>query len=80
MTLFEFEQMDEWEQMEAIWGGVFVTNRVDNENEILLYQVDSFYVEVYYNKEYNKIRRLRSFSSVDELDPYLNQIDLNGMF
>jgi hypothetical protein len=68
MTLSEFQQMDEREQMEAIWGGVFVTNRADNENEILLYQIDSFYVEVYYNKEYNNIRRFRSFSSTDELE------------
>ena len=56
MTLSEFEHMDERDKMEAILRGVFVTNRADNENEILLYQVDSLYVEVYYSKEYNHIR------------------------
>lgn len=59
MILSEFEQMDEPEQMETVWGAVFVANRADNENEILLYQVDSFYVEVYYNKEYNRIKKFR---------------------
>ena len=79
MTLSEFEHMDERDKMEAILRGVFVTNRADNENEILLYQVDSLYVEVYYSKEYNHIRRFRPISSTDELDPYLEQIDLNGI-
>jgi hypothetical protein len=46
----------------------------------LLYQVNSFYVEVYYNKEYNPIKKFRSFSSTDELNPYLEQIDLNEIF
>lgn len=80
MTLSEFEQMDEAAQMEAVWGGAFVAIRTDSENEILLYQVDSFYVEVYYNGEYNRIKKFRSFSSTDELIPYLEQIDLNEIF
>jgi hypothetical protein len=39
------------EQMEAVWDAVFVADREDNEHAILLYQIDAFYVEVYYNKE-----------------------------
>lgn len=72
--------MDEMEQMEAIWDGVFIADREDNEHEILLYQVDSFYVEVYYCKEHNAIRKFRAFSSIDQLDPYLDKIDLTNKF
>jgi hypothetical protein len=79
MTLYEFNQMDEAEQMEVIWDSVFVGDR-DEEHKILLYQIDGFYVEVYYHKEYNDIRRFRSFSSTNELEPYLDKIDLNGKF
>jgi hypothetical protein len=79
MTLNEFEEMDQSEKMEAVWEGAFITNRVDSEHEILLYQVDSFYVELYYDKKCNHISRFRSFSSTDELTPYLEQIDLNGI-
>lgn len=50
------------------------------EHKILLYQIDGFYVEVYYNKEHNDIRKFRSFSSTNQLDPYLGQIDLTGKF
>lgn len=80
MTLYGFNQMDEMEQMEAIWDGVFLDDREDNEHEILLYQVDSFYVEVYYHKEFNAIRKFRAFSSIDQLDPYLDKIDLTNKF
>ncbi|MEO7834804.1 MAG: hypothetical protein ABIR50_05755 [Ginsengibacter sp.] len=80
MTLYEFKQLDETEQMEAVWDAVFVADREDREHRILLYQIDAFYVEVYYNKEYNDIRRFRSLSSTDQLQPYLDKIDLNGKF
>jgi len=80
MTAYEFNQLDEAEQMEVIWDSVFVADREDSEHAILLYQIDAFYVEVYYHKEYNDIRRLRSFSSTDQLEPYLERIDLEGKF
>lgn len=80
MTLHEFNQLDEMEQAEAVWDGGFIADREDSEHKILLYQIDAFYVEVYYHKEYNVIRRFRSFSSTNELDPYLDKINLNGKF
>ena len=71
--------LDEMEQIEAIWAGEFIGDRSDEEHNILLYQVDSFYVEVYYHREYNTIRRFRSFSSTTQLEPYLNQIDISRL-
>ena len=67
------------EQAEAVWSGVHLGERQDEEHTILLYQIDSFYVEVYYHREYNLIRRMRSFSSVDQLAPYLRQIDISKL-
>jgi hypothetical protein len=80
MTLYEFNALDEMEQAEAVWEGVFIADRQDNEHRILLYQIDSFYVEAYYHIEHNVLRRFRSFSSTTQLEPYLNQIDLTGKF
>ena len=80
MTLYEFNALDRMEQAESIWDGVFLGDRKDSEHRILLYQIDDFYVEVFYHIQYNTIRRFRSFSSTDQLDPYLNQIDLTGKF
>jgi hypothetical protein len=79
MTLYEFNQLDEMEQAEALWNGVFIADREDDEHKILLYQIDGFYVEVFYHKEYNVIRRFRSFSSTNPLDPYLDKIDIQAL-
>ena len=75
MTLYQFNLLDEMEQAEAVWEGVHIAEREDEEHKILLYQIDSFYVEVFYHKEYNVIRRFRSFASTEQLEPYLKQMD-----
>jgi len=64
------------EQAEAIWSAVHIGERRDSEHNILLYQRDDFYIEVFHHKEYNVIRRIRSFKSIEQLEPYLNQIDV----
>jgi hypothetical protein len=76
---WNFLALDEMEQAEAIWEGVHIADSEDEEHRILLYQIDSFYVEVFYHKEYNVIRRYRPFASVDQLQPYLNKIRLKGI-
>lgn len=72
MTLKQFNSLDEMEQQEAIWGGTFIGNREDQEHKILLYKIDSFYVEVYYHKEYNVIRKYVPFDNPAQLAPYNN--------
>ena len=76
MTLYQFIALDEMEQAEAVWDGVFIADREDEEHKILLYQIEAFYVEVYYHKKYNVIRKFRPFSSTKQLAPYLSQIKL----
>ncbi len=55
---------------------IHVGQRIEGEYKITLYQIFAFYVELYYHMEYNVLKRLRSFSSVECLDAYLNQFDL----
>jgi len=76
MTLYHFNQLDEMEQAEAVWDGVQIGERFDEEHNILLYQIDKFYVEAFIHREYNVLRRFRSFSSTDQLEPYIGQIDI----
>jgi hypothetical protein len=59
MTLYQFIALDEMEQQEAIWEGTHIGDRQDEEHNILLYQIDGFYVEVFYHRELNVIRRYR---------------------
>jgi hypothetical protein len=68
MTLYQFNVLTENEKTAIVWNeGHFVGDRKENNFSILLYQVWSFYVEFHYNGKDNKISRLRSFSSVNQL-------------
>jgi len=79
MTLSEFRALDEIEKQAAIWQGVHVGTRYDEHHSILLFQVDSFYVEVFYHRELSIIRRYRPFARTEPLYPYLRQIDISGL-
>ena len=80
MTLYQFNVLTENEKTAIVWNeGDFVGDRKENNLSILLYQVQSFYVEVFYSGKENKISRLRSFSSLNQLEPYLNNIDISGI-
>ncbi len=78
MTLYEFNVLNEDEKTALLWSeGLFVTDKPGS--SILLYQLYDFYVEVFYEGKENKIQRLRSFSSLDQLDAYLNIVDISSV-
>ena len=80
MTLYQFNALVETEKHEAIWEhGVMVADRIDAEYRVILYQIFSFYVELYYHTELNVLCRLRSFSSTNPLEAYINQINLDSL-
>ncbi|TMI63724.1 MAG: hypothetical protein E6H07_13220 [Bacteroidetes bacterium] len=76
MTLYQFNMLNKTKQAEAVWNGVHIGEREDGPYNILLYQVHSFYVEVYYHRPHNSIIKFRSFSSTTQLAPYLEKIDI----
>ena len=68
------------EQHEAIWEhGVHIGERIEGEYKIILYQIFSFYVELFYHMEFNVLRRLRSFSNTECLDAYIRKFDLKDI-
>jgi len=71
ITPRQFFEIDEMEQAEAVWEGVHMGNREDKEHRILLYKIDNLFVEVYYHKEYNVIRKFEAFTEMELLDIYL---------
>jgi hypothetical protein len=78
MTLYQFNVLSESEQAATLWEiGIYLTDREDHIFKYALYQLEGFYVEVWYHKEFNAIQRLRSFSSVSQLEPYLKRIDIS---
>ncbi|MEO6329850.1 MAG: hypothetical protein ABIO55_13005 [Ginsengibacter sp.] len=81
MTLYEYNHLDQAEQFEVLYkSGVHISDRADSDYCIILFQLDSFYVELYFHIERNTLKKLRSFSNVDFIKPYLEQIDLSELF
>ena len=72
MTLYQFNMLDENEQAEAVWDGVRIGERHDEEHSILLYQLDSFYVEVFYDREHNVIRKFETLTE-DQILLYMDR-------
>ena len=81
MTLYQFNVLSEDEKAAVLWSkGDIVGDSIENNFSILLYQIRSFYVELYYSGKENKISRLRSFSSTNQLEPYLGKINISELF
>ena len=77
MTIYEFIVLNEAEKAEAVCNcGVHIGSREAIVHSTMLYQLESFYVEVLYNNANNVITRFRHFSSTDQLEPYIQQIEL----
>jgi hypothetical protein len=72
MTLYQFRLLSKNKQAEAVWQGEFFLLRETIKHTILLYKVDSFYVEVYYNNDSNVIEKFNSFSSKKRLELYFH--------
>ena len=80
MTLYEFTALDEMEQRHAILNGVHIGERTDKEHWVLLYQLGDFYVEVFYHKANYVIVKYNPFTTSEQLEPYLDEIDISPLF
>jgi hypothetical protein len=76
MTLYEFNQLDEMEQQEAIWEAVTNGTYKDGTFLYACYQIDAFYFETKRHIEFDVLHGLRSFAYPDLLAPYLNQMNI----
>jgi len=77
MTFYQFKALSQYKQYEYIKSkGVIIANRITAAYKFLLYQIDSFYVELKYNLFETKIEFIRCFSDTKNLDPYLGDISL----
>jgi hypothetical protein len=79
MTIYQFNSLNEMEQIEAIWAVPAIAERKENGYKIFLFQLDSFYVELYHHIERDATERIRSFASEDHLIPYLAKINIDQL-
>jgi hypothetical protein len=82
MHFNEFLQLNETEQVELLWyNGEQIGRRKEDDYLILLYQVEGFYVEVFYHRKERVIKRYMSFDCNDRrLNIYLEKIDISPIY
>ena len=77
MTLMEFEQLSLHGKINVLYHrGTYIGKQKVRGKTILLYQVDGFYVEIFYRKHRYYIDRFRCFTSTRFIDPYLQEIKI----
>lgn len=80
MTLYAFRLLSHFEQSDLLYrDGTYIGKRKYGRFTALLYQFDSFYVEVIYKKYRSHIRQLRCFQTTLLLTPYLDQINVEEL-
>ncbi|HVY75851.1 MAG TPA: hypothetical protein VG890_13525 [Puia sp.] len=81
MDIRDFNIMDGIAKTEVLaTDGVFLAERTDGCYRITLYQVDDFYVEIYYHLTRYCYICIRSFEDAAELYPYLQEVDISEVY
>jgi hypothetical protein len=80
MTLAQFNKLKIEEQQKAVLiNGVFLGERKDPPLRMMLYDMENFYVEVFFLSRYNKVAWFNGFQSTKKLEPYLQKIDVSSI-
>ncbi len=81
MTINDYLNFDEHEQIETFWDGTFIGQREEDGYLIICHQVESFYVEYkvmktsWDGKTLIHYIDMRAFENVDWLQEYLDKMD-----
>lgn len=77
MTLFNFNLLTNSEQVAKLYTeATYIGKRKIDCITVVLYQLESFYVEIYYKKYRQTIKSIQCFTSTDQLEPYLKEINI----
>lgn len=77
MELSEFRKLSPQDQHDLVAReGVLLRERKSRNFHIYLYQLAGFYVELFFFKESGEFATIKPFDNMDELNPYLKDIDV----
>jgi len=80
MTLPEFSLLSRNQQVSILYDeGVYIGKIKQANKTTILYQVESFYVEIFYKKYRYHIESLECFRSTDKILPYLEQVNVEDL-
>ena len=71
VTLNEFLALPREKQFDAIFTiGDYLETRAQDNNQVILYAVDRFFVELYFDSKINKIKKIKAFEKGKILNKY----------
>lgn len=76
MNTTEFLDLSIDERIYAADRAVCLWGRACGTQYVLLYQLDGFYLEVFYDKVLRLVVDIQAFDDMDRLDPYLQQMNI----
>ena len=80
MNMTRFQQLQEGQQITLLYdAGVYLGKRREKKKAVLLFQLESFYVELYYMVYRAHISKISVSLNTKILDPYLEQIDVEDL-
>ncbi len=78
--LLEFDELLEEHQYDILHlDGVFIGKRKIANQTVVLFQLYSFYVEVYYTQYRKKIHHIVTSGNTDILQLYIDQVNVKGL-
>lgn len=81
MYIHLFEGFDLHSKACMTWSkGVNIGHRCEGNYYMCLYRLNDFYVEIQYHTGYDGIASIKTFLCEEQLQPYLDKIDLNCLF
>jgi hypothetical protein len=77
----QFAELTIPEQAQYLWdNGDYLLTRKGERSTSVLYAVDNFFVEVWYDEESSEITEIVSIDNFIRLDAYLKVVSLRGLF
>ncbi len=80
IDLCQFNALPDSEKaLTVLEQGTNLKTRKEDGCIINLYSLSDFYVEIWYDQGSNRIDRIRSFKSIEQLEKFLDDIDLEEL-
>ncbi|HEY4875866.1 MAG TPA: hypothetical protein VIH86_09860 [Puia sp.] len=80
MKAKDFEILDQFDKLQIIEDkAVFLDYRQEGNYSIGLFQVEGFYIEVFFHVIKLSYKKIQVFDDTMFLDPYINQIDITEL-
>jgi hypothetical protein len=80
MDMVAFSSLSYKEQVNAVCeNAAFLANRRVDEYLVALYQLDGFYIELFFKTGQAPLEKLECFSELERLKPYLEKINISTL-